>query len=74
MDVIGIDTINHCYPVMIDGLPERFKKTAEVWPTEAIYNAKRFGQKNGVGYYRYELNEKGKPGKVAPITSRAGKD
>jgi 3-hydroxyacyl-CoA dehydrogenase / enoyl-CoA hydratase / 3-hydroxybutyryl-CoA epimerase / enoyl-CoA isomerase len=64
MDVIGIDTINHCYPVMIDGLPERFKKTAEVWPTEAIYNAKRFGQKNGVGYYRYELNEKGKPGKV----------
>ena len=64
MDVIGIDTINHCYPVMIDGLPERFKKTADVWPTEAIFNAKRLGQKNGVGYYRYELNEKGKPSKV----------
>ncbi|MDG2500857.1 MAG: fatty acid oxidation complex subunit alpha FadB [Porticoccaceae bacterium] len=64
MDVIGIDTINHCYPVMIDGLPERFKKTADVWPTEAIFNAERLGQKNGLGYYRYELNEKGKPGKA----------
>jgi 3-hydroxyacyl-CoA dehydrogenase/enoyl-CoA hydratase/3-hydroxybutyryl-CoA epimerase/enoyl-CoA isomerase len=64
MDVIGIDTINHCYPVMIDGLPERFKKTANVWPTETIFNAKRLGQKNGLGYYRYERNEKGKPGKV----------
>jgi 3-hydroxyacyl-CoA dehydrogenase/enoyl-CoA hydratase/3-hydroxybutyryl-CoA epimerase/enoyl-CoA isomerase len=63
MDVIGIDTINHCYPVMIDGLPERFKKTADVWPTEAIFNAERLGQKNSLGYYRYELNEKGKPGK-----------
>ena len=63
MDVIGIDTINHCYPVMMDGLPQRFKKTADVWPTEAVCNAKRLGQKNGLGYYRYELNEKGKPAK-----------
>ena len=64
MDVIGIDTINHCYPVMMDGLPQRFKKTADVWPTEAVCNAKRLGQKNGLGYYRYELNEKGKPAKA----------
>ena len=64
MDVIGIDTINHCYPVMMDGLPQRFKKTADVWPTEAVWNAKRLGQKNGLGYYRYELNEKGKPAKA----------
>lgn len=64
MDVIGIDTINHCYPVMIEGLPERFRKTADVWPTESIFNAGRLGQKNGLGYYRYELNEKGKPGKA----------
>lgn len=64
MDVIGIDTVNHCYPVMIDGLPQRFKKTADVWPTEAVFNAERLGQKNGLGYYRYELNEKGKPSKA----------
>ncbi|MFQ3221901.1 MAG: 3-hydroxyacyl-CoA dehydrogenase/enoyl-CoA hydratase/3-hydroxybutyryl-CoA epimerase [Porticoccaceae bacterium] len=64
MDVIGIDTINHCYPVMMDGLPQRFKKTADLWPTEAVFNATRLGQKNGLGYYRYELNEKGKPAKA----------
>lgn len=64
MDVIGIDTINHCYPVMMEGLPQRFKKTADVWPTEAVCKAKRLGQKNGLGYYRYELNDKGKPAKA----------
>jgi len=64
MDVIGIDTINHCYPVMINGLPERFKKTAEVWPTEAVFKADRLGQKNARGYYSYELNDKGKPSKA----------
>jgi len=68
MDVIGIDTINHCYPVMIDGLPQRFKKTADLWPTESIYQAERLGQKNGLGYYSYELNEKGKPSKAVDET------
>ena len=68
MDVIGIDTINHCYPVMINGLPERFKKTADLWPTEAIYQAERLGQKNALGYYSYELNEKGKPSKAVDET------
>lgn len=68
MDVIGIDTINHCYPVMINGLPQRFKKTADLWPTEAIYQAERLGQKNALGYYSYELNEKGKPSKAVDET------
>lgn len=63
MDVIGIDTINHCYPVLTNGLPERFKK-AEGWPTELIFNRDRLGQKNGRGYYKYELNDKGKPAKL----------
>ena len=26
MDVVGIDTISHCYPVLTNGLPERFSK------------------------------------------------
>ena len=63
MDVIGIDTINHCYPVLTNGLPERFVK-GENWPTELIFNADRLGQKNGLGYYKYELNDKGKPAKL----------
>ena len=63
MDVIGIDTVNHCYPVLTNGLPERFCK-AEGWPTELIFNRDRLGQKNGRGYYKYELNDKGKPAKL----------
>ncbi len=68
MDVIGIDTINHCYPVMIDGLPQRFSKTAELWPTEAVFKADRLGQKNARGYYSYALNDKGKPSKAIDET------
>ncbi|MDB3967072.1 fatty acid oxidation complex subunit alpha FadB, partial [Porticoccaceae bacterium] len=63
MDVIGIDTIIHCYSSMIEGLPERYIK-GDNWPTETIHGAGRLGQKNGLGYYRYELNEKGKPAKL----------
>ncbi len=63
MDVIGLDTIHHCYSTMIDGLPERFVKT-DSWPTETLFNAGRQGQKNGLGYYRYGLNDKGKPSKA----------
>ena len=68
MDVIGIDTINHCYPVMIDGLPQRFSKTAELWPTEAVFKADRLGQKNVRGYYSYALNDKDKPSKAIDET------
>jgi len=63
MDVIGIDTIIHCYSSMIEGLPERYIK-GDSWPTETIHGAGRLGQKNGLGYYKYELNEKGKPAKL----------
>ena len=63
MDVVGIDTINHCYPVLTNGLPERFSK-GDNWPTDIIFKAGRLGQKNGLGYYKYELNEKGKPAKL----------
>lgn len=63
MDVIGIDTIIHCYSSMTEGLPERFSK-GDRWPTETMFNANRLGQKNGLGYYKYELNEKGKPAKL----------
>ena len=51
MDVVGIDTIKHCYPVLTNGLPERFVK-GENWPTDLIFNADRLGQKNGLGYYK----------------------
>jgi 3-hydroxyacyl-CoA dehydrogenase/enoyl-CoA hydratase/3-hydroxybutyryl-CoA epimerase/enoyl-CoA isomerase len=77
MDVIGIDTIIHCYSSMTEGLPSRFTP-GDKWPTQTIYQADRLGQKNARGYYRYALNDKGKPSKsvdpeaVALLQSIAG--
>jgi 3-hydroxyacyl-CoA dehydrogenase/enoyl-CoA hydratase/3-hydroxybutyryl-CoA epimerase/enoyl-CoA isomerase len=62
-DVIGIDTLNHCYASMIEGLPERFDKGELTLPSEALFKANRLGQKNGVGYYQYRVNAKGRPEK-----------
>ncbi|AFV00836.1 fatty acid oxidation complex subunit alpha FadB [Simiduia agarivorans] len=63
-DVVGIDTGVHAGETMSEGFPDRMKydfKTA----SEVLYEAKRFGQKNGKGYYAYELDKKGRQKKVA---------
>jgi len=62
MDVVGLDTIVHCYSVMTEGLPERFVKKDKM-PTEVLLEAGRLGQKNGLGYYSYQASEGGKPQK-----------
>jgi 3-hydroxyacyl-CoA dehydrogenase/enoyl-CoA hydratase/3-hydroxybutyryl-CoA epimerase/enoyl-CoA isomerase len=63
-DVVGIDTCVHAAHVLADGFPDRMKagyKTA----LEVMYDNKRLGQKNGVGFYSHEKDKKGKPIKVA---------
>ncbi|MDE0763829.1 MAG: fatty acid oxidation complex subunit alpha FadB [Cellvibrionales bacterium] len=65
IDVIGIDTLNHCYSSMVAGLPERFSQGGKTLASEAIYAAGRLGQKNALGYYKYALNQRGKPEKHA---------
>ncbi|MCG8393830.1 MAG: fatty acid oxidation complex subunit alpha FadB, partial [Pseudomonadales bacterium] len=64
MDVVGIDTGVHAAQVMAEGFPERmqydFKDVSTV-----MFENERYGQKNGVGFYRYETDKKGKPKKVA---------
>ena len=63
-DVVGTDTGVHAGAVMTEGFPDRmtndFKMSANV-----LLENDRLGQKNGVGYYRYELDKRGKPKKVA---------
>lgn len=62
-DVVGIDTGVHAGETMSEGFPDRMKydfKTA----SEVLYEAKRFGQKNSVGYYSYELDKRGRQKKV----------
>lgn len=59
-DVVGIDTISHCEEVMAEGFPDRMSKSFK-YGTDAMFEAERYGQKNGKGFYSYEADEKGKP-------------
>ncbi|MFT4020989.1 MAG: fatty acid oxidation complex subunit alpha FadB [Acinetobacter sp.] len=63
IDVVGIDTGVHGAEVMAEGFPDRMKPDFK-GAIEAFYDAKRLGQKNDVGFYKYELDKKGKKAKV----------
>lgn len=63
LDVVGIDTAAHCETVMAEGFPTRMGKTFKAC-TDIMYEAKRFGQKNNLGFYRYEEDKRGKPAKL----------
>ncbi len=68
MDVVGIDTGVHGAEVMAEGFPDRMKPNFK-GSIETLYDAKRLGQKNDVGFYQYELDKKGKKAKnVDPTT------
>lgn len=63
LDVVGIDTAHHALEVMSQGFPDRMKYD---FPTvlDAQYEAKRYGQKNGKGFFNYTQDPKGKPVKA----------
>src|SRR3990167_5267387 len=63
-DVVGIDTAHHGRDVMADGFPDRMKDDRRS-AVDALYEADRLGQKNGKGFYAYEMDKRGKPKKVA---------
>ncbi len=64
LDVVGIDTADHCTGVMSAGFPTRMKKIDND-PVNLLYTNDRFGQKNGKGFYDYGTDKRGKPTKVA---------
>ncbi|WIO73031.1 fatty acid oxidation complex subunit alpha FadB [Porticoccaceae bacterium LTM1] len=64
MDVVGIDTAVHALKVMASGFPERMSGTGSDSPLLKLFEAKRYGQKNGVGFYQYEADKRGKPQKL----------
>ena len=68
MDVVGIDTGVHAAEVMAEGFPERMKHDYKD-ASEVMFENKRYGQKNGVGFYKYETDNKGKPKKVVDQTT-----
>jgi 3-hydroxyacyl-CoA dehydrogenase / enoyl-CoA hydratase / 3-hydroxybutyryl-CoA epimerase / enoyl-CoA isomerase len=67
-DVVGMDTSHHVGDVLAEGYPDRMAKTFRT-ALDVMYENKRFGQKNGVGFYKYETDPKGKPKKTADPTS-----
>jgi 3-hydroxyacyl-CoA dehydrogenase/enoyl-CoA hydratase/3-hydroxybutyryl-CoA epimerase/enoyl-CoA isomerase len=64
LDVVGIDTAVHAEKVMANGFPDRMQRDFTSC-TDALFAAGRLGQKNGKGFYNYELDKKGKPAKIA---------
>jgi 3-hydroxyacyl-CoA dehydrogenase/enoyl-CoA hydratase/3-hydroxybutyryl-CoA epimerase/enoyl-CoA isomerase len=63
LDVVGIDTACHADAVMAAGFPDRMGHEGET-AIERLHTLNRLGQKNGQGFYRYELDRKGKPKKL----------
>lgn len=63
LDVVGIDTGIHAEGVMSEGYPDRMKRDFKT-ALDVMFENKRFGQKNGTGFYQYEQDKKGKPKKV----------
>ncbi|MGF1907836.1 fatty acid oxidation complex subunit alpha FadB [Vibrio kasasachensis] len=62
LDVVGIDTAHHAQAVMSQGFPDRMGKQGRD-VIDALFEANKFGQKNGHGFYSYTLDRKGKPKK-----------
>lgn len=63
MDVVGMDTAFHARDVMAAGFPDRMQEERETC-VDALFKAERLGQKNGKGFYAYELDKKGKQQKL----------
>lgn len=59
-DVVGMDTGSHVSDVISAGYPQRMPRI-EHDALRLMASEGRFGQKNGIGFYRYETDPAGKP-------------
>lgn len=59
-DVVGLDTGSHVNDVISAGYPERMPAPAQD-ALKLLASQGRFGQKSGLGFYRYEARSDGKP-------------
>ena len=69
LDVVGIDTAHHANTVMAQGFPDRMAETDRT-AIQTMFEAQRFGQKNGKGFYAYVPDKKGVPKKEVDPTAR----
>jgi len=63
LDVVGIDTAHHANAVMAESYPDRMA-TSDRTAIDVMFEAERYGQKNGKGFYAYVPDKKGKPKKT----------
>ena len=68
LDVVGVDTADHCTAVMSAGFPTRMKKIDND-PVSVLYSNERLGQKNGKGFYDHVKDKRGRPMKVPAETA-----
>ena len=61
-DVVGLDTAVHAGAVMAEAYPDRMQFSNDN-PMGVMAGLERFGQKNLKGFYRYEMDKRGKPRK-----------
>jgi len=62
-DVVGIDTSHHVGDVLAEGYPDRMGHDFRT-ALDVMFDKQRYGQKNGIGFYSYVLDKKGKPKKT----------
>ncbi len=70
LDVIGMDTGVHAQGVMATGFPDRMQQNFSS-AMDVMYQNKRLGQKTGSGFYRYEIDRRGKPRKQVDAEAQA---
>ncbi|MEZ9229532.1 fatty acid oxidation complex subunit alpha FadB [Vibrio amylolyticus] len=63
LDVVGLDTAHHAQAVMAQGFPERMGKEGRD-AIDALFEADKYGQKNGSGFYTYSVDKRGRPKKT----------
>jgi 3-hydroxyacyl-CoA dehydrogenase/enoyl-CoA hydratase/3-hydroxybutyryl-CoA epimerase/enoyl-CoA isomerase len=63
-DVVGMDTSHHVGDVLAEGYPDRMGPGEGKSALDVMFEAQRYGQKNGLGFYKYENDPKGKPKKT----------
>ena len=68
IDVVGLDTGVHGAEVMAQGYPDRMKPDYK-GGIKHLFDNERLGQKNGMGFYQYEKDKKGKPKKTVDATT-----
>ncbi len=63
LDVVGIDTGAHAAKIMAEAFPDRMAMGGKTI-IDIMFEQKRYGQKNGIGFYKYEIDRRGRPKKL----------